>query len=392
VINKYFKLAVLLPVGIAMVACIGSNAGSSGSAGAPAATSPVSAAAPAAPSVVAPAPEVSAATTTDSTVPGSTPANTTLADSATANPTNADSLAANSSADAAATDSLIGVISWNVKGDTRQKVNGGWNVVTPDGGNQGKEISFIKSQIASGKPVDFINLVQTTENNGNNHTQLDKVLGATKWGGIYSDCFIDATQIIYDKTKWAPASSNFPNGGFKGCKPDPWDDRPYSMAMFKNVNPTAKKVLFISVHFPHIPMDASWTQMGSFKTSVTTLINSNGGARNVRVIMAGDMNEVGENFYAMATKDFINTFQGGDATIKGALSAEERSCCGNNGYVNRFDKVYATNSTITQTLMDTSSYGITEEHRPIYVQVGALSTTEEPKQDSEKLKIQVDSK
>lgn len=386
-INKYYRLLVLVPVGTAMVACIGNNAGSSGSSSAtPSAPTPVSVSA--LPTVSSVTDSEASTKMNDSTVTNSAPTNTTLADSSAANPTKNDSLASNSKV-AGSADSSIGVLSWNVKGDTRQPVNGGWNVVSPNGGNQAKEINFIKGQIAK---VDFINLVQTTENGENNRTQLDKVLGAAKWGGIYSNCFIDATQIIYDKTKWEPVGSNFPSGGFKGCKLPPWDDRPYSMAMFKNIDPAAKKVLFISVHFPHIPMDASWTQMGSFKTSVTNLINSNGGARNIRVIMAGDMNEVGENFYAMATKDFISTFQGGDVTIKGTLSAEEKSCCGNNGYVNRFDKVYATNSIITQTLMDTSSYGITEEHRPIYVQVGALSATEEPLQGSEKLNIQVDSK
>ncbi|MCC2624169.1 MAG: hypothetical protein K0R14_42 [Burkholderiales bacterium] len=304
--NKYIKAAALSLVCLTFTACMNNNAGSSGS-----------------------------------------PTTTPMAQFADGNP--------------------IGILSWNVKGDTRQLVNGGWNVVSPNGGNQGKQIDFIKSQIAS-KQVDFINLVQTLENHGSNSTQLDKVLGSDRWGGIYSDCILDATQIIYDKTKWTPIGPDFPHGGFKGCKPSN-DDRPYSMAMFKNIDPLSKKLLFISVHLPHNAPDASWTELKTFKDSVTALINSNGGARNVRVIMAGDMNEVGADFYNLATKDFIDTLNGSDFTIPGALSAEKNSCCREDSYIYFFDKVYATNSTITETSMDDTDYNIVEQHRPIYVVV-----------------------
>jgi len=312
--NKYIKLLMLLQVCAVITACVNNNVGSSGSSSSP-----------------------SSATIT--------PAVYTV-------------------------DSPIGVLSWNVKGDTRQLVNGGWNVVSPNRGNQGKQIDFIKSQIAS-KQIDFINLVQTMENNRNNSTELDKVLGTDRWGGIYSDCVLDATQIIYDKTKWTPVGPDFPHGGFKGCKSS-WDDRPYSMAVFKNINPLSKKVLFISAHLPHNAPDNTWSELENFKASVAALINSNGGARNVRVIMAGDMNEVGGNFYNFATHDFINTFNAADATIPGALSEEKNSCCSNDGYSYYFDKVYATNSKITETSMDNTDYNIVEQHRPIYVVVGPL--------------------
>ncbi|HLX54942.1 MAG TPA: hypothetical protein VKR58_13435 [Aquella sp.] len=312
-LNKYIKLSALSLVGVMITACMSNNVGSSSGS-----SSPSSAAA--------------------------TPAVFTI-------------------------DSPIGVLVWNVKGDTRELVNGGWNVVSPNGGNQGKEIDFIKSQIAS-KQVDFINLVQTTENNGNNSTELDKVLGTDRWGGIYSDCILDATQIIYDKTIWTPVGTDFPHGGFKGCKPS-WDDRPYSMAVFKNISPISKQVLFINVHMPHNAPDNTWSELGNFKASVTALINSNGGPRNVRVILAGDMNEVGEDFYGLGTKDFINTFNGTDVTIPGALSEEKNSCCANDGYIYYTDKVYATNSTIIETSMDNTDYNIVEQHRPIYVLVGS---------------------
>src|SRR4051812_29740939 len=118
-LNKYIKLSALSLVGVIITACMNNNVGSSGS-------------------------------SSTSSAAAITPSAYTV-------------------------DNQVGVVIWNVKGDTRQLVNGGWNVVSPDGGNQAKEIGFIKSQIAS-KQVDFINLVQTTENNGNNYTELDKVL------------------------------------------------------------------------------------------------------------------------------------------------------------------------------------------------------------------------
>ncbi|MCC2644261.1 MAG: hypothetical protein K0R94_39 [Burkholderiales bacterium] len=275
-------------------------------------------------------------------------------------------------------DSTIGVISWNVKGNT-SVANGGWSVPA----TQSREILSIKNKINASQ-VDFINLVQTTEQGINNKTHLDQVLGTSRWSGVYSDCHFDATQIIYDNTKWQKIGSDFSGGFTDQCTGV--DDRPYSMALFKSKQSANNKpVLFISVHFPHIGR-YSWEGTAAnlansgFTNGFNTILKQNNlTADKVRVIMAGDMNEIGENFYGY--QGIINTLKTGITAINDALSAQVKSCCSSNGYNSHFDKVYSTNSMIKQApqdvLFDMTDYNIDEQHRPIYVLVSPLPGNEE---------------
>lgn len=86
--------------------------------------------------------------------------------------------------------------------------------------------------------------------------------------------------------------------------------------------------------------------------------------------MAGDMNEVGQApTWGSSTPGhyFIDLL---NPTKQGALSQDVGTCCNNSNWIYKFDKVYATNSTIQNTdVTDKRDYGIYEQHYPIYVLV-----------------------
>jgi hypothetical protein len=281
-------------------------------------------------------------------------------------------------------DETIGVISYNVKGyinhQTKGRQDGGWSYSA----NRNLLIKAINDQIKTQKyKVDFIGIFQTNEvfakdgktpisNITHLDTQLTKVQGGPQWAGVYSSCYYDGNQIVYDKNKWQLMAPGPLNNGFKGCGSGV-DNRPYMMALFQNIaSPNDKKVLFISVHFPH--KDGSWggssdnlTKNSKFGADLNTILATNKlSASDVRIIMAGDMNEIGQNFYSLGNT-FIGMFKGKNNS---GLSANIPTCC--NGGGNQFDKVYANNSNVEQTVsfdIDGGDNQIFEQHLGIYAEL-----------------------
>ncbi len=275
------------------------------------------------------------------------------------------------------TDDTIGVISYNVKGYiNHQNPPGGWNDAT----NRDKLINAMNAQIKTqNNKIDFIGLVQTNEKFGgadgktpiSNITHLDAQLApvaGVRWAGVYSDCYYDGNQIVYNSNKWKIMTPGPLNNGFKGCGPSA-DNRPYMMALFQNTtNPNDKKVLFISVHFPH--KDGNWSgstaDLGrTFSGDFNKILAANNlNAGGVRIIMAGDMNEIGQNFYSLGST-FIDLFNGSRSS---GLSANVPTCCNGGGM--QFDKVYTNNSTTEQTYSFDVVGGpneIFEQHKGIYI-------------------------
>ncbi|MCC2626114.1 MAG: hypothetical protein K0R14_1987 [Burkholderiales bacterium] len=367
-LNKYSKLLILLLSSVAITACIGGNTDSGSSSS--------TAAAPTLASNTAIPPAVSSQAKDEALVKGgdSTSATTTLADSTNINSSDNSSITADA-ASLGSTDNLIGVISYNVKGYiNHQNPPGGWNDTT----NRGKLIGAINAQIKTqNNKIDFIGLVQTNEKFApdgktpiSNITHLDGQLAPVagiRWAGVYSSCYYDGNQIVYNSNKWRLMAPGPFSNGFKGCGPTA-DNRPYLMALFQNIaSPNDKKVLFISVHFPH--RDGNWSGSATdlnrtFNGDLNRILTANNlNAANVRIIMAGDMNEIGQNFYSLGST-FISLFKGSN---KSGLSSNIPTCC--NGGGDQFDKVYANNSNVEQTFsfdIVGGSNEIFEQHKGVY--------------------------
>ncbi|ASK78933.1 hypothetical protein CF386_07645 [Paraphotobacterium marinum] len=262
----------------------------------------------------------------------------------------------------------IGVIQYNVKGDTRSSHSGG---VWTKPNLRDKQRQLIQDKVDS-NDVDFIALEQAvTDTTSGANPLLNTLLLGKKWITIsnsehFSNDF-DEAQLTYDSDKWTLISSHS----------DFWiksdaEVRPYTMGYFHLKSDASVKVLVVALHFPHLSTPA-WN-LESFRDNVSKLVGSSD-LSNVNVILIGDMNEA-------STEDNINNLAGFSEMFgKFSITKIAKTCCSNSDYVYNFDQVAVNNGGdfMSSEIINSSDPDIyipkgaptesAESHKAIYVQL-----------------------
>jgi hypothetical protein len=266
----------------------------------------------------------------------------------------------------------VGVIEYNAK-----ESQGGWT--TQYGDVLGKQIKLIVDKIrdkSNPSPVQFIALDQAKAESrtctANDDTLVSCALEHNQlpgWTTIVSDCEPEQIELAYSKD-WklvvAPNTTNPLVDGYHNDDPTKfrsvcWAEkthgargRPYNIAYFENAA-SKETVLFVIVHMPHLYPDNCtgpkcyagnyYWDIPQFKRDVQTVVGANTDLTKVHLIVAGDMNDLGND--ADPAK-FVSIF--GDF---GAITISEQTisppfitCCANDGYTaGLYDRI-VTNSTV----------------------------------------------
>lgn len=265
----------------------------------------------------------------------------------------------------------IKVVSYNVKGDVRTSRNNG---IWTQSALRAKQVALLNQAINS-EGVEFIALQQTiVDTNSGAYPDISSTLTGGQWRGIFNsnhkikDDF-DEASIYYDSSKWELNSSTTLGGYWK----DDNDVRPYVMAYFKN-KASDEQLLFASTHFPHVlhghEPSVNWniTQFISDIKKVTNLSDAELG--NLKVIIAGDMNEIGQNHSFNDLPKLSNLF-GQFSMVPIFLN----TCCKNDNYSYTFDQVITNKGEIKNAkillneLYPLGTASSDEEHKAIIVDV-----------------------
>lgn len=212
---------------------------------------------------------------------------------------------------------VIGVIAYNVKGDTRYQQagtktvpGGGWNVASV----RNQQIKLIIQNLRA-NDIDFVSLEQASSLSNGKESLPQYPLANylqqgfqkyRQWQTIRSRCGFDAIQITYKGRKWKPlytlasydkTQPNANQKGFMTCLANgqSTDSRPYNMVLFQNRIQPTQCVLFIAAHTPHgIPgQTASWTNT-KFLNDFQMMKSRQPATCKLTTIIAGDLNEVGD--------------------------------------------------------------------------------------------------
>ena len=281
----------------------------------------------------------------------------------------------------------VGVLQYNVKGDARDSRDKGvWS--RPE--RREKQVDAIKEAIKS-KGIDFVAMQQVEP--GQDKNTLDYYLNNQNsdkewktlqpdpdsyWNNVIQEW--DIAQITYNQEKWKLVKD--PIAGFWKDNGDN-DVRPFVAAYFKNVGNPELKLLFVSVHFPHVnPNDPSscnaWKGTAKFKEMVNKLID-NTDLNKLQVIFAGDMNEIGDNSLNLNNPTLINKCleEFGELNFTkysvGQHGEETGTCCSDKSpYIYKYDHIVAKGEIIDQGILQNTGYisgnipNPTEEHKAVY--------------------------
>lgn len=266
----------------------------------------------------------------------------------------------------AAGEEKVSLIQYNVKGSGR-----GWVAGSPN-------IEYklqLMSDVIKTKSIDFITLEEAYQYSGVASPLLSDELearGVVGWKTISSSCNKDVAQIGYSSSwilvgKLGSLAGHAAGFGWKGCTGG--DGRPYDIGLFKN-KATNRSILVAATHLPHChaPITTCADQWRNgvvkFYKDATTILSP---SQNAVVIIAGDMNEIGEK----ATDEELSTvftFQ----NLK--KSKNVITCCKVDGWINYFDHVATTGQTaptvdVKKAPSEVERYFATEEHWMIYSEV-----------------------
>lgn len=149
----------------------------------------------------------------------------------------------------------VGILQYNVKGDTRDSHDKGvWSRIE----RREKQVEAIKEAIKN-KGVDFIAMQQVEP--GEDKSTLDYYLNNKNsdnewktlqpdpdayWNNVKKE--FDIAQITFNQKEWGLIKN--PIAGFWKDNGD-GDVRPFVAGYFKNVGNPELKLLLVSVHFPH---------------------------------------------------------------------------------------------------------------------------------------------
>jgi hypothetical protein len=253
----------------------------------------------------------------------------------------------------------IGVIQYNVKGGS-----GGWKNAS---GVLDAQFGLIKDQIRSNQ-VDFIALEQAGDKPGKPEPIISNKLaesGLKGWRTITSVCYPDTTQLAFSSS-WEPAAAPLANGDF----PQPcWKHgRPYNIVLLKSKK-SALQVLFVVTHMPHCEeAEHNWRGcLKSWKSDqfAKDLAKVLGAVdyRVVNLIMAGDLNELGELDPNVVFNELLVPIFG-----KLQISSALNTCCSNSNWIYSYDRIVANSSRLTvPELLGVYPHGsVNEEHKAIY--------------------------
>ncbi|TNF66718.1 MAG: hypothetical protein EP298_08525 [Gammaproteobacteria bacterium] len=279
--------------------------------------------------------------------------------------------------------STVNIIQYNVKGDIRSaRDHGIWS----QNSLRSKELDLINSQIQS-KPVDFIALEQAITDTHHGATpllddELKSHYGLTNWKTYVNTNHLtsgdfDETEITFNTNRWKVLPNTTTPGNY-------WTTdnnngvRPYNMIYLEGTakDNSGEKVLFVALHFPHYGSAAYWNTKQFIQDAQNT-VGSGTKLTNVTVILAGDMNEVGDaNGNASrlnSLKDFKTTF----GAFK--ISSINDTCCQNTQprkYSLPYDQVATnhSNATISGYVINPSSeiypnHPNSEEHKAVYATI-----------------------
>jgi hypothetical protein len=303
----------------------------------------------------------------------------------------------------------VGVIEYNAKAS-----QGGWT--TKYGNVLQKQIKLIVDKIrdkSNPSPVQFVALVQagthSTKCTAGNESLISCALEHNQlpgWKTIISDCEPEQIELAYSKDWQLVAAPNTTNPLVDGYNTDdpkkfrnvcwaqrtPGDHgRPYNIAYFENVA-SKETVLFVIVHMPHQYPDnctaSSCTYAGKydwdipqFKTDVQTVVGAGVDLTKVHLIVAGDMNDLGNDNDPAKFVSILSDF--------GAIKISEQmalptypTCCANDGYTAGYYDRIVTNSTVPPqySVLDPTIYPlnktkhfpngrVNEEHKASYGEV-----------------------
>ena len=251
----------------------------------------------------------------------------------------------------------IGVIEYNAKAS-----QGGWSM-SGDPPPFPLQIELIANKIkdkSNPSPVQFVALVQA----GNGGTQgcvdksgrpndfliscaLDRK-GLKGWNTIISVCDYDQTQLAYS-SEWKLVKSLVDDYQKDVCWTAKSQGRPYNIAYFQNSS-SKEMLLFVIVHMPHGYPDDCQSQScpyggGKFawnvpqlKEDVRKVVGPTVDLRNVRLLIAGDMNDLGNDADPKRFAPIFDDF--GDVKIsKQSRTPPDPTCCADNGYSTFFDRI-----------------------------------------------------
>ena len=250
----------------------------------------------------------------------------------------------------------VGVIEYNAKAS-----QGGWSMT-------GKpppfplQIDLIANKVkdkSNASPVQFIALVQAGDGGtqgcvGNNGRPNDYLIscalnrrGLQGWNTIVSVCDYDQTQLAYS-SEWKLVKALVNDYQKDVCWTAKDQGRPYNIAYFQNGN-SKEMLLFVVVHMPHGYPDDCQSQscpyggkfawnVPQFKADVQSVVGSGVDLKTVRLLIAGDMNDLGND---ADPKRFVPIFDdfGPVKISKQAKTPPDPTCCADNGYSTFFDRI-----------------------------------------------------
>ncbi len=256
----------------------------------------------------------------------------------------------------------IGVIEYNAKAS-----QGGWSM-------SGKpppfplQIELIATKVrdkSNPSPVQFVALVQAgdggtqgcVDKNGRPNDYLISCAlnrkGLQGWKTITSICDYDQTQLAYS-SDWTLVKSLVDGYQKDVCWTARDQGRPYNIAYFQN-SASNEMVLFAIVHMPHSYPDDCVTQpcpygggklawnVLQFKADVRSVVGPGVDLKTVRLIIAGDMNSLGNDADPQRFVPIFDDF-GAVKISRQSESPPDPTCCANDGYTTFFDRIVTNGS------------------------------------------------
>jgi hypothetical protein len=266
----------------------------------------------------------------------------------------------------------VGVIEYNAK-----ESQGGWT--TQYGDVLAKQIKLIVDKIndkSNPSPVQFIALDQAKAESrpctANDDTLVSCALEHNQlpgWTTIVSDCEPEQIELAYSKD-WklvdAPNTTNPLVDGYHNDDPTKfrsvcWAEkthgargRPYNIAYFENVA-SKETVLFVIVHMPHQYPDNCtgpkcyagnyYWDIPQFKRDVQTVVGANVDLTKVHLIVAGDMNDLGNDNDPAKFTSILGDF-GAVKISEQTISPPSITCCANDDFTAGYYDRFVTNSTV----------------------------------------------
>ena len=222
--------------------------------------------------------------------------------------------------------------------------------------------------------IDFIALQQSiVDTSSGAFPDISSELTPGKWQGIFNHDHkkakdFDEASIYFDSNKWQ--LTNTTKCGY--WKNDD-DVRPYVIAYFNRVN-SDEKLIFASVHLPHVGKgqepSVNWN-ISQFLTDIETITAlKENDLKNTKLIIAGDMNEVGQNHSINQLPKLSSIF--GNISM---LPKDLNSCCKNDGYNYTFDQITTNHGSVQNAcILNGELYPIgtdpsDEEHKTIIAEI-----------------------